>query len=278
MRLPRFVIKLTLLGAFLLCIAAGFGLAVVLRERLEGTAEADPCFGQGELITKWTANVTQQQIDDAAVSRPELRDAKAGPTEFRRCRSGPGYEVTLDAEGHVYSFTQPSPEQLESYYKDHPDENPANAIATSQAKSKQDMAVTPALPDATVIAESVLAGCDPSWKTTDFQSVRLRLCYPPDWQILRDDAEVWIGDEVTTMYFTAKASSEMVPDCSDPATIPTPNGDAKLCEARPNLVEEGQGHSLILPIQHQVRYFITKPTTENKWLALRVALSAEELP
>jgi len=278
MQLPRFVTKLMLLGAFLLCIALGFGLAIVLRERLEGTAEADPCLGKGELVAKWTADVTQEEIDAAAVSRPELRDAKAGPTEYRRCRSGPGFEVILDAEGHIYSFTQPSPEQLDSYHKEHPDENPANAIATSQAESKQEIVVTPALPDATAMAEEVLAGCDPSWETRDFASVGLRLCYPRDWQILRDDAEVSVGDGITTMYFTSKASKELISDCFDAAVIQTEHGDAKLCEARPNLVEEGQGHSLVLPNQHQVRYFITQPTTENKWLALRVALSAEELP
>jgi hypothetical protein len=278
MHLSHLANKLMLSGAFLLCIALGFELAVLLKERLEGTAEVDPCFGQGELVDEWTANVSQQEIDAAAVSRPELRDAEAGPTEFRKCRSGPGYEVVLDSEGRVFSFTQPSPEELESYYKEHPDKDPANAIATSQAKSKQEMAVTPALPDATVMAESVLAGCDSSWQTKDFPTVGLRLCYPSDWQILRDDAEVWIGDGVTTMYFTAKASGELLPDCPDPTTVATSNGDAKLCEARPNLVEEGQGRSLILPNQHEARYFIAKPTPDNKWMALRIALSAEELP
>jgi len=276
MHLSRAVTKLTLLGAFLLCIAVGFGLAVVLRERLEGTAEADPCFGQGELVSKWTANVTQQQIDDAAVSRPELRDAKAGPTEFRKCRSGPGYEVTLDAQGHLYSFTQPSPEQLESYYKDHPDEDPRNKMATAE----QGRYVPSGLP------QDQTAGCDPSWVKTTLDSVKAVVCHPPDWAILPPQDTnvngVWIGTDRAIVGILPR---EYVPPdynlnfaCAKPELLNSPNGIVKLCTLPWDTVG-GQPFGLFLPSGRALYAATLEDTPEKgKDVVIRVAVNVEELP
>ena len=180
MHLPRFANRLALLGAFLLCISLGFGLALVLKERLSSTAEADPCFGHGQLVEKSQRQVTQQEIDSIKGSAPQLADVPPGLREFRKCRSGPGFVVVVDDTGHVWDSTQPSPDELKSYYATHPAENPQNQLATVEAKDKQQMYVTPALPDPDAMANTVLAGCDPSWKTQDLSNAHVRICYPAD--------------------------------------------------------------------------------------------------
>ena len=270
--------RLLLLAAFLACITLGFTLAVVLRERLGGTAEEDPCFGQGELVGSWEDELTQEDIDSVKGTRPELAEMEPGMVEYRRCRSEIGYEVIIDEKGHVFSVSPPTLAELEAYYKEHPEENPQNQMATADAKAKEEMFVTPALPAPETMQATVLAGCDPSWTAKDFTGVGIQLCYPPDWSVFAEEPEVSIGNDTIVMYFTRTTTAEPKLNCPVPVAIGTPKGQASLCEYRPNAAEKGQGHEVALPGRHTVSYFISEPTLENKWLALRIALAAEELP
>jgi hypothetical protein len=278
----RFAHKLALLFAFFLCIALGFGLAVFLRDRLAGSAEADPCFGQGELVGTWEHDVTQEDIDRVVVSRPELSDLRPGMVEYRRCRWGAGFEVIVDDKGHVYSFTQPSPEQVESYYKDHPDENPANQLATAQAESEAEARpkdfVTPVLPSADVLEDTISAGCGADWITKEFPLTGLAVCFPPSWTATEHPPETNLDSGVISITFEPKASGEPSLDCAEPVSLATSKGEARLCSYRPDIGDAGQGHQLSLPNGHRARIFIADPTQENTLLALRVALAGGELP
>ena len=278
MRVLRSTNRVVLLAAFLVCIGAGFTLAVVLRERLGGTAEADPCFGQGELVASWKHEITQADIDSLKASRPELADMKPGMVEYRRCRWGPGYEVIIDEKGHVFSFSQPTLAELEAYYKEHPEENPQNQIATAEAESRAKEFVTPALPAEKVLTDTILAGCDPTWQKRDFSETGLRVCFPSGWTAQETPPEANIQSSVISVTFEPKPSREVLLDCAEPALIKTPTGDARLCSYQPNIGELGQGHEIALPNGHRARFFIADPTEENTMLALRIALAAEELP
>jgi hypothetical protein len=274
--------RLLLLGAFLVCIAFGFGLALALKDRLgEGTAVEDPCFGQGELVGKWQVDVTQAEIDSTKGLSPQLADRKPGLTEFRTCKTERGDSVILDQYGHVFSFTQPTLAELESYYKNHPDLDPRNEQATAEAERRITDFVTPALPAPDTFGTTILAGCDPTWVKKDFLQPKLRLCYPPDWGVDRDDPayhDCSISGGVISMTFGPKATREVLLDCADPTVIATPAGDARLCAYRPNMVEKGQGHDMALPNGHRATFFITDPSEDNLLLALRIALAAEDLP
>jgi len=292
MRISRFFNRLVLLTAFLVCIGAGFTLAVVLRERLGGgTAEVDPCYGQGEMVASWKHEITQAEIDSAvAASRPDLADMKPGVVEYRRCRWGPGYEVIIDEKGNVFSFSQPTLAEMESYYKEHPEENPQNQMATAEAERRVKDFVTPALPSASTFPDTILAGCDPTWEKRDFLQISLRLCYPAGWKVedenpSRSDAPVTIGNETISMTFSPEGTGEVPMECDEPTVIETANGDARLCAWRPSAGAEGRGYQVGLPIRHRVNIlsrepdFLTEePNRENLALALRIALAAEELP
>jgi hypothetical protein len=273
------------------CIGVGFMLALVLRERFGGsTAQEDPCYGQGEIVNTWKHEVTQEEVDSLKASRPDLADMEAGVVEYRQCRWGPGYEVIIDEKGHLFSFRQPTMAELESYYKEHPEENPQNQIATAQAESKVDQFVTPPLPTAAALADTILAGCDPAWQERDFPQIKLRLCYPLDWAVededpSRNDAPVVISNATISMLFSPRGTGEVPMDCVEPAVIETASGDARLCAWRPSVGAEGRGYQVGLPIRHRVNIlsrepdFLTEePNQENLALALRIALAAEELP
>ena len=282
---------MVLLVAFLVCIGAGFTLAVVLRERLGGgTAEEDPCFGQGEVVASWEHERTQADIDSLKASRPDLAaDMKPGIVEYRRCRWGPGYEVIIDEKGNVFSFSQPTLAELEAYYKEHPEENPWNELATKEAEKRVADFVTPALPPVETFPGTILAGCDPTWVQREFAQNKLRLCYPTGWKVedenpSRNDAPVTIGNETISMTFSPEGTGEVPMDCAEPTVIETSEGSAQLCAWQPSAGAEGRGYQVGLPIRHRVNIlsrepdFLTKePNRENLVLALRIALAAEEL-
>jgi len=277
MRISRFSNRLVLLVAFLVCIGAGFTLAVVLRERLGGsTAEEDPCFGQGEMVASWEHEITQEEIDSAvAASRPDLADMEPGLVEYRRCRWGPGYEVIIDEKGHVFSFSQPTLAELESYYKEHPEENPQNQMATAEAKGLQESFVTPEIP------KEAVAGCDPSWVKTTLQGVGVVFCHPADWTVVTDTAnsggvrsanghvEVGIGSAVSKGTEGTK--------CDTPDLVEVAQGVVRVCAFHPN--PTAQGHGFVLPNGREGGVNIYQEATEEeRVIAFRVAFNVEVLP
>jgi hypothetical protein len=276
MRISRFSNRLVLLVAFLVCIGAGFTLAVVLRERLGGgTAEVDPCYGQGEMVASWEHERTQADIDSLKSSRPDLAaDMKPGLVEYRRCRWGPGYEVIIDEKGNVFSFSQPSMAELESYYKEHPEENPQNIMATAEAESLQESFVTPDIP------EEAIAGCDPSWVKTTLEGVGVVFCHPADWVVVTDTphsggvrsadghVEVGIG--------SAASKGTEGTKCATPELVETAAGTVRVCAFGPGI---GQGHGFVLPNGREggVNIF-PEATEEERAIAFRVAFNIEVLP
>ena len=276
MRISRFTNRVVLLVAFLVCIGAGFTLAVVLRERLGGgTAEEDPCFGQGEMVASWKHEITQEEIDNAvAASRPDLADMEPGLVEYRRCRWGPGYEVIIDEKGHVFSFSQPSMAELESYYKEHPEESFLERVKRSQQESY----VPSGLP------EDQTAGCDLSWEKTTLETVKAVVCHPPGWAVSWHDQNVeWIVADkaaVGVLVPGYAASNDIRLACEKPESLRVPGGAAKLCTLGSG--SEGQQDlGLLLPSGRYVYVDIYEDegaTDEDKAIALRVALNVEALP
>jgi hypothetical protein len=271
LRIPN---RLLLLVAFVVCIALGFTLAVVLRERLGGgTAEEDPCFGQGELVESWEAELTQEDIDEAvAASRPDLAEMEPGVVEFRRCRSGPGYEVLMDEYGHVYSFSQPTLEEMEAYYEEHPEES----FLEQLERELQESYVPSGLP------EDQTAGCDPSWEKTTLDAVKAVVCHPPGWAIrAQDEGIVWIGTETGGVGVLAPEhvvkSYDASLACENPELLAVPGGTAKLCTLGGELGEE-QAFGLILPSgRHLYASAYQGATDEDKAIILRVAVNVEDL-
>ncbi|OFW63950.1 MAG: hypothetical protein A2Y74_06925 [Actinobacteria bacterium RBG_13_63_9] len=275
MRSPKFFNRIVLLVAFLVCIGAGFTLAVVLRERLGGgTAEEDPCFGQGEMVASWEHERTQADIDGLKSSRPDLVDMEPGMVEYRRCRWGPGYEVIIDEKGNVFSFSQPGPAELEAYYKEHPEENPHNIMATAEAESLQESFVTPDIP------EEAVAGCDPSWVETTLQGVGVVFCHPANWTVVTDTTnsggirsgnghvEVGIG--------SAASKGTAGTKCAAPELVETAAGTVRVCAFGPGI---GQGHGFVLPSGREGGVNIyPEATDEERAIAFRVAFNAEVLP
>ena len=226
--MPKNGTRLALVGAFVICIALGFGLALVLKDRLGGgTAAEDPCLGRGELIEKWQHEVTQEDIDNASGSRPELKSVTPGMIEYRRCWSPPGYKVTIDEKGNVYSVYFPTLEETEAYYKEHPDEHPA-----VKAREQDQKAFVPS-----GLPQDQTAGCDPTWVKTTIDSMKVVVCHPPDWEIQEGEGigslSVWIGaDEGSISVFPR----DFVPPdslsnfaCDKPELLDTPYGTARLC-------------------------------------------------
>ena len=279
MRISRFFNRIVLLAAFLVCIGAGFTLAVVLRERLGGgTAEEDPCFGQGEMVASWEHERTQADIDSLKLSRPDVAaDMKPGLVEYRRCRWGPGYEVIIDEKGHVFSFSQPTLAELESYYKEHPEENPQNQMATAEAESLQESFVTPDIP------EEALAGCDPSWVKTTFEEVGLVFCYPADWEIWKDTPTRGgvrsANGHVVVGVFGAGSKGTEGTRCETPELVETAAGTVRICAFPPNPYGQGQGHGFVLPSGREGGLSIfDEATQEERAIAFRIIFNVEVLP
>jgi hypothetical protein len=271
--------RVALLVAFLVCIGAGFTLAVVLRERLGGgTAEVDPCYGRGEMVASWEHERTQADIDSLKSSRPDVAaDMKPGIVEYRRCRWGPGYEVIIDEKGNVFSFSQPSMAELEAYYKEHPEENPQNQIATAQAESLQESFVDPDIP------EEALAGCDPSWVKTTFEEVGLVFCYPADWEIWKGTLTTRgvrsANGHVVVGVFGADSKGTTGTLCETPELVETAAGTVRICAFPRNPYGQGQGHGFVLPSGREGGLSIfDEATQEERALAFRVALNVEVLP
>jgi hypothetical protein len=274
MHISRFTNRLVLVVAFLVCIGAGFTLAVVLRERLGSTAEADPCFGQGEVVASWEHERTQADIDSLKSSRPDVAaDMKPGMVEYRRCRWGPGYEVIIDEKGNVFSFSQPSMAELEAYYKEHPEENPQEKLN----RSLQESYVPSGLP------EDQTAGCDPSWEKTTLDAVKAVVCHPPGWAIRKQyENLIWIGTDraevgVLVPGHVAKSYDARLA-CENPELLAVAGGTAKLCTL-PGSLEEGQPFGLFLPNgRHVYANTYAGATAEDKAIMLRVAVNVEDLP
>jgi hypothetical protein len=200
--------------------------------------------------------------------------------------------VIIDEYGHVFSYTAPTLAELESYYEKHPDENPQNQRATAEAEKRITDFVTPALPAPEEFTSTILAGCDPTWVKKDFPQTNLRLCYPPDWKVehedpARGDSPVIVGNGTILVNFSPGGAKEapVPPACAEPTAIRTGAGDALLCAYRPQPGAEGWGYDMILPIGRRVIFLISdpdflskEPSEQDVALAMRVALSAEDVP
>jgi len=271
---PKNGTRLALVGAFVICIALGFGLALVLKDRLGGgTAAEDPCLGRGELIEKWQHEVTQEDIDNASGSRPELRSVTPGMIEYRRCWSPPGNVVTIDEKGNIYNVDQPTLEQLGTYYNEHPDEHPA-----VKAREQDQKAFVPS-----GLPQDQTAGCDPTWVKTTIDSMGVVVCHPADWEIQEEEEAgpypVWIGTDKG--HIGVFPRDYVPPDsilnfaCDAPELLDTPYGAARLCTMGWDPVG-GQSFGLFLPNERPV--VANTIEREGKDIVIRVAVNVEDLP
>lgn len=223
-------------------------------------------------MDSWEHELTQEDIDELASSRPELADREPGMVEYRRCRWGPGYEVIIDEKGHVFSFSQPTLAELEAYYEEHPEENPQNQIATAQAEGLQESFVTPEIP------EEAIAGCDPSWPKTTLEGVGVVFCHPADWKVLEDDSSTGVvgTDSTVVGVFSVGTHGTAGTKCEAPQLVETAAGTVRVCAFGPGW---GQGHGFVLPSGREGGITVyDEATQEERATAFRVAFNVEVLP
>lgn len=255
-----------------LFVALGALVAVLVRGALTGTAEADPCFGQGTLLS-----TRQVVLKEHIVQELQERfgwEVKAGDVrEVHECQVSPWERVTFDAEtGQAVNY-QFDEQALKAYYEEHPEE----AFLERMRREEQSAYVAPNIP------EDQTAPCDANWTTTTLDAVEAVVCHPTEWAIQRKGkTAISVGSDTVSVgvYVPgyAPAAVDLRFACDTPQPILTPAGPAGVC-ALPVDEFGHQPFGMILPDGRKVGVNILKgASAEEKALAFQVAANVESPP